>query len=357
MKKDKLKRVWNYVYKFFTNKYVIFIILFLLWTKLTLIVYGLYFVIKLVLGAVLLVGNNKLTSYLTTYNVLLYGTKGKGKDLAMQIAIWNKHKRKFNRVVKKSIKEIKAISKKNKVKLSKEELIGLARVEANIHFNVEPLYLSNIPYGYGGKVMSIGDISIKPNTWVNLITDNIIPIDKNELLEGLNYYHSDTGTTLPSHEDSRLSKNFPDLPPAFALSRQLWDMSIIFNSQSIKRVWIKLREQQDGYIRALKTFPRDKSVLQKIWKYIPILKKYIFVNWRYYEMFESAEKGILPFKGKNIVGDTSKGIVLTAGTATKQSHESIHGRIKDYWSYIPIKNIEYDTRYYHKKFFGKEAGK
>ena len=191
--------------------------------------------------------------------------------------------------------------------------------------------------------------NLAPNTLKNLIEQDIKIIKKNDFYEGKDYYLTDASVYFPSQEDSRLNVLYPSFPIFYALSRHLYDMNIIVNTQLGSRLWKKLREQvQDGYIEALGT-----KGWSKFWLSIPILRNYCFTRFRYYSKLESAENGMLPFKKIAILNKISdQTIYMTSAGATEEQYKASNGIIKEYTNAINKKHIKYDTRIFHEKFFG-----
>ncbi|CAA41651.1 unnamed protein product [Acholeplasma phage MV-L51] len=169
--------------------------------------------------------------------------------------------------------------------------------------------------------------------------------------EGLDLFLSDVQTALPKQT------SFTHwLPVFFGLAGQLYNMLIIINSQEFERPWVKLRGQQDKYYRAIKTTPFNKSFIQKyVWNEIPILKNYIFIKIRSYSELQSAQQNVLPFNAIGLINEGSKHLVLTAGQATKEQFEATYGEIKERTIVINKKHIMYDSRIFHKYFYGITA--
>lgn len=212
-------------------------------------------------------------------NIIIFGAKGRGKDLFMQKII---HARKR-----------------------------------------EPYY-SNIPYGYNGKPITIADLTVSPNTYENLIQGEYTKVP-DRFGWDTDVYVSDGGIYLPSQYDSLLSKEYPSLPIFYALSRQLHNMNLHINTQALNRIWIKLREQADGYFKALGTIK------------IPFFG--MIVRVRYFEHYESAKQNILPFQSILFNKDAK---------SRAMQHHATFGIIKDMSLFIRYKNIKYDTYYFRK---------
>jgi len=311
--------------KFFSSKIAVtelFIVLVLICTFFfdTSVIWG-----YLVLGIIILIlklylrrNNLFIVNKLRYYSNIIFGFKRRGKDLLLQLYV---------------ILRFKKIHKKNPDKIN---------------------YVGNIDYGYGFKKVEMKDLLLTPNTYNNLIMNDVKLIIKSDELESLDLIYSDGGIFLPSTEDMVLNKLYPSFPIFYALSGQLYNMNITLNTQALDRLWKKIREQQDCYIRAICTIPLHKSVLSKIWKNIPFLRKYIFIKLRYYESYKSAEAGRVPFS-KLATLDIENPLYTSNARALKKQYESEHGVIKDLTVVIKIADIRYDTRYFHELFFGKKA--
>lgn len=349
MKRSTLIKLWKisavglYIWSFILYSQVMFFI-----TAIILLI-GLYYVIKFWWN------NSMVTKDFSLYNVHIWGAKRRGKDLTTQLAI----KRRFKRTYDKRIKELKK-SIKNWQELTHEQ----QQASINIYFYHNPLYLSNVNYGYGGLVIDIKELEIinkktgKPVLYSDIIDGSYkdMEFEKIDKYEGLDFFLSDVQTGLPNTEHNQLDKLYPWLPVFFALAGQLYNMLIIINSQEFERPWVKLRGQQDKYYRAIKTIPFNKSFVQKyIWNEIPILKNYIFIKVRAYTELQSAQQNMLPFNAMGLVNEGSKHLVLTSGQATKEQFEATYGEIKERTICINKKHIKYDSRIFHQYFYGVTA--
>lgn len=186
------------------------------------------------------------------------------------------HTRKTNRILKNAFKEnsVLVFGSKGKGKdLLFQKVIYLRKKEE---------YLSNISYGYKGTVTPINCLSLDPNTYENFINDDISKVKKLDF-EKKDYYLSDGGIHLPSQEDHYLHKRYKSLPLYYALSRQLYLQNIHVNTQCMSRLWKALREQADYYIKC-----RKKIVL-------PFM---IICFITTYEKYSSAENELLPMRGR-----------------------------------------------------------
>ena len=349
MKKNTLIRIWK------LSALGLYIWAFLLYTQvmgfITLIIalIALYYILKFWWN------NLQVTKDFTLYNIHIYGAKRRGKDLTTQMTIYRRFHKKYNKRIKQLKKRIK-----NWHQMSYER----QQQAIWVHFYRKPLYISNVDYGYGGLVVDIKDLEIinkktgQPVKYSDIVDGSYrdMKFQKNHKYEGLDFFLSDVQTALPNTEHNQLDKLYPWLPVFFALAGQLYNMLIIINSQEFERPWVKLRGQQDKYYRAIKTTPFNKSFIQKyVWNEIPILKNYIFIKIRSYSELQSAQQNVLPFNAIGLVNEGSKHLVLTAGQATKEQFEATYGEIKERTIVINKKHIKYDSRIFHKYFYGITA--
>lgn len=351
MKRETLLKIWK------VSAIGLYVWAFLLYTQVM-------FIITLIIAAILLYyilkfwwNNAQTTKDFKLYNIHMYGAKRRGKDLTTQLAIYKR----FHKPYYKRIKQLKKRVKTWHLMTYEQQQQAIAK-----HFYRKPLYISNVDYGYGGLVVDIKELEIinkktgKPVKYSDIIDGSYreMEFEKIHKFEGLDFFLSDVQTGLPNTEHNQLDKLYPWLPVFFALAGQLYNMLIIINSQEFERPWVKLRGQQDKYIRALKTIPFNKSFVQEhIWNEIPILKNYIFIKIRTYSELQSAQQNILPFKALGLVNESSKHLVLSAGQATKEQFEATYGEIKERIVVINKKHIKYDSRIFHEYFFGITADK
>lgn len=87
------------------------------------------------------------------------------------------------------------------------------------------------------------------NNYRNFLSNDIIPYDY-PYPERADIYIADCGVYLPSQYCNELNKQFPEFPTFYALSRHIAENNVHFNVQNLNRVWDKLREQSDIYLRA-----------------------------------------------------------------------------------------------------------
>lgn len=195
-------------------------------------------------------------------------------------------------------------------------------------------YFANLDYGEDYNHIEPKELELTPNDYNNFIQGNVIPVKKNDKLEGHDVYFSDGGVIFPSQADSQLHKYYPSLPISYALSRHLWNNGIHFNTQRLERVWKALREQADYYIR-----------LRKKCLKLPF---FIILFTTEYSKYESAIHNLDPL-GSRLFNKYSK--------AEKDKFRANNGIIKNGLIIVPKFRLKYDSRAFHKIIFGVEAPK
>lgn len=217
-------------------------------------------------------------------NVIVFGHKGTGKDLI------------FNKVINER----------------KKKCYG------------------NIPYNEKfSEYKPISYLNVSPNTYTNFLEDKITVIDK-QIDEDVDYYLSDGGVYLPSQYEKDLCRKYPSLPIFYALSRQLGHMNIHCNTQALNRLWDKLREQADYYIKCRRTFNLGFFLVTKAIAY---------------EEYETAKQGVLPYKRPLIFASAET-------RANEDQFKSTYGEVRYVYIAQLKKNIHYDTRHFHKILYG-----
>lgn len=200
-------------------------------------------------------------------------------------------------------------------------------------------YFSNNFYGEAGKnkkmkghfhKIALADLTVAPNTFNNLIRDNIFVINKKINLEGHHVYISDCGIYLPSTEDNQLNRLYPSLPILYATVRHLYGCNIHLNTQNLGRVWLKLREQADSYFYVSWTLRLFGLFLTK---------------YTYYSRYESAEKRISPMSRVGLINQYNRALIV--------EYEALHGQVRNGFVLQRKKHLYYDTRHFHKMFFGE----
>lgn len=180
------------------------------------------------------------------------------------------------------------------------------------------LHYSNINYNGLTEVRPLTDLSVGDNTFEDCINGTIRKFDPT-FEENKDFYVSDGGIYLPCQYNKQLNEFYPSMPMFYALSRHLYNMNVHVNVQALTRLWDKLREQADSYIRVLKTV--DKG-------------EYLQVSVITYDSYNSAERGLLPSNDKQFTA--------TNGEVTARKFR------------IYKNELEYDTRYFRDVFLNRK---
>ncbi len=123
-------------------------------------------------------------------------------------------------------------------------------------------YISNLNYGGDYTPLILSELDIK-NKYSNFITNQVNPYFYPYLL-GSDIYISDCGVYLPSQYNNLLNRDLEGLISFQALSRQIAQCNVHINAQNLNRVWDKLREQSDIYIRCVRCIYIFGFVIQSI---------------------------------------------------------------------------------------------
>lgn len=175
-------------------------------------------------------------------------------------------------------------------------------------------HYSNIEYNADTQVIRLTDVSLGANTFEDCIQNTIEKLDP-QFEEGKDIYISDGGIYLSSQYDSALNKLYPSMPIFYALSRHLYNNNIHVNVQNLGRLWLKLREQADSFIRVLGTTDRGS---------------YLLVRAISYDNITAASNGLLP--------------------ARDRQYRATHGEITERRFRVYKSELNYDTRYFKDVF-------
>lgn len=185
-------------------------------------------------------------------------------------------------------------------------------------------YISNVCYSNSKRYHWI-PLDLKPwelggNVYQDFVNDTVKPYvypypDK------VDWYVSDAGVYFPAQYATQLCKQYPSSPLFLALSRHVGDCNVHVNVQAQNRVWDKIREQSDIYVRMYKC------------KKIPFTKIFFLTAYQY-ERADTAEIGLLPLKK---AGHGSKAL------DRKTNFEIAHGKIRRYKFFAKLP-YEFDSR-------------
>lgn len=180
---------------------------------------------------------------------------------------------------------------------------------ANVIMRRKAPYISNT--NYGGDWIPFDPKALNcNNTWKNFMDGNLIPYHY-PYPEKVDFYIADGGVYMPSQYQGELCKEYGYVPIFMALSRHLGDANVHYNVQNLNRMWDKIREQSDIYIRCIwcKVFFK-KIVLQKV---------------MVYEKYESAVNRVPPFRLKRPLLNRDR---VQMWEIQKSNYDIAHGTVK-----------------------------
>lgn len=212
---------------------------------------------------------------------------------------------------------------------------GKDMLMANVVVRRKKAYISNIDYG-GQRCPFIYELlNCGKNNYQNFLSGKIKKYIY-PYADETDIYISDAGVYFPAQYNDKLNREYPEFPTFMALSRQIGKCNVHYNSQALNRVWDKIREQSDIYIRC-----RGCIVIFGI----------VFLHGRIYEKYESAVNNVRPFKLHDPNG------ILASREAHEQfrmhkemkeaDYYNTHGEIVPFFTIFRNKSV-YDTRLFKK---------
>lgn len=151
-----------------------------------------------------------------------------------------------------------------------------------VSYRNEP-YCSNMRYNDTTLCYPFEPVYLKlgGNTFKNFSSGNIIPYSY-PLPDKVDYYISDAGVYFPSQECNTLNKLYPETPLFQALLRHLGNANFHCNVQNINRLWDKIREQSDYYIRCIRCKVSKRGIVSQ--------------EFILYDKYQSCVDRVKPFK-------------------------------------------------------------
>ena len=180
---------------------------------------------------------------------------------------------------------------------------------ANVVRRRDSAYISNTDYG--GSFIKFSPDQLNPNnTWRNFMSGRlnkfIYPYD-----DGIDFYIADGGVYMPSQYQGELCKDYSHIPVFMALSRHLGDCNVHYNVQNLNRMWDKIREQSDTYIRCIWC----KVLFRKL-----VIQKVII-----YEKYEAAVNRVPPFRLRKPLLNPNR---LQQWEIQRSNYDIAHGSVK-----------------------------
>lgn len=195
-------------------------------------------------------------------------------------------------------------------------------------------YVSNLDYTNGKNFypLDFDKLDMGQNSYKELISGNVRYYSYPYVM-GSDVYVSDAGVYLPAQYCNELNRDYKHLPVYFALSRQVSHNNMHINVQHLARVWDKIREQSDIYIRCRRCIVLfGLLVIQRITLYD-----------KYQSCLDRVEpcRITVPIMGKREVKQNAQ-IYL-------DKFRNTYGRIRTRWL-IYINRSKHDTYYFEKLF-------
>lgn len=232
-------------------------------------------------------------------------------------------------------RKILTLFKKGNVSICGLRGTGKDMLTANVIARRKRPYISNIDYNIKCKKATFNDLKLLQfdikNDYKNFINDKFNHYDY-PYPDKMDIYISDAGTYFPSQYSSQLDKDYKSFSSFMALSRHLGDCNVHYNVQNLNRIWNKLREQSDIYIRCN-------------WCKV-LFHKFVIQKITYYENYQSCIDNVKPFKMKLPVIHSKDGNMLYK--LEKEKYNIKFGRIKSYIM-IYINKSKYNDRIFKEK--------
>lgn len=163
-----------------------------------------------------------------------------------------------------NFKKIRSLFKKGNIIVTGLRGTGKDMLFANVIARDKKPYISNINYRVRSAYIPLNlkklDLPLKYDSF---ITGDFIPYDY-PYPEKSDIYISDAGVYFPSQHQGQLVRDYVGVPYFQALSRHLGDSNFHCNVQNLNRLWDKIREQSDIYIRCLSCKVIGKLVIQSV---------------------------------------------------------------------------------------------
>ena len=177
------------------------------------------------------------------------------------------------------------------------------------------------------------------NNYKALISGDIVPYDY-PYPEKVDIYISDCGVYFPSQYCSQLNKEFEEMPVFQALSRHLGDCNFHVNSQNLNRVWDKIREQSDIYIRC---------------KFCKVLfGRFVVQKVVVYDKYDACVNRVEPFKPSPVpLLGRNKDLIRSSNQQRWLDFNERNGSVKAY-TLIYRNRSKYDTRLFKKILGGSK---
>lgn len=216
---------------------------------------------------------------------------------------------------------------------------GKDMLMANVIARDKKPYVSNIDYKVKSTFIPLNlkklDLPVNYDTFIK---GDFVPYDY-PYPERSNIYISDAGVYFPSQFQGQLVRDYVGVPVFQALSRHLGDCNFHCNVQNLNRLWDKIREQSDIYIRCLSTKVFGKFVIQSV---------------IVYDKYDSCLNRVEPYvhiKTPLLGNSTSRAEFRSKDELAYREFKERNGSVKKY-TMIYLNKSKYDTRLFKKLLSG-----
>lgn len=200
----------------------------------------------------------------------------------------------------------------------------------NVIRRINRPYISNLDYG-GQRIKFDPAMLNFNNTWRNLMENNVKRFDY-AFPDKFHYYISDAGIYMPSQEQGTLCKEYAHIPTSMPMIRQVCGCWFHTNTQNLNRVWDKVREQSDTYIRCI--------FCKVLFKFLVI--QYVII----YESYDAAVARVPPFPLKRPLFNKNR---IQQYDIQKMNYQIKFGKVQPRLL-IYINRSKHDTRGFKEMF-------
>lgn len=204
-------------------------------------------------------------------------------------------------------------------------------------------YICNVDYNVKADYipLDLNALDCK-NTYLNFITGRFNKYTY-PYADKVDVYVSDAGIYFPSQYSSQLDKQFTSLSVYQAISRHLGDCNFHHNAQNLNRVWNKIREQSDIYIRCNKC--------------IVLFGKIVIQSITVYDKYQSCVDNVEPYKHIKppmFCNQETKAQYLARDEVLYRQFCNSYGKIKTSLL-IYINKAKFDSRFIKKMLEGSQS--
>lgn len=200
-------------------------------------------------------------------------------------------------------------------------------------------YSSNIDYTKDSRYIPLNfkDLDLNGNTRRDFVNGTVKPY-KSPYPDGTDVYISDVGVYFPSQYCNELNKEYPYLSLMECLSRHIWKGRIHLNCQNFSRIYDKLREHSDIFIRCNWCI------------YIPFVN-FVIQKITIYDRAQSCQDRVRPprIRSRGLIKDKN---AETTREIYLDKHFNTYGMIKPK-ILLYFNRAKYDTRHFKKLLEGE----